>query len=317
MPVRPVRVPVLKAGLQGKTGPEWLAGHAADVRASVAAHGAVFVRGLRLRTVREVRAAVGALGAEPMIETEPFALRPTYEPGVYGSAKWPSDQPMCMHHELSYALRVPALLAIACLVPPDDGGVTALADGSAVLRDLDPALVDRFEQVGWELVRTHDGLVGLPWREAFGTDDRAEVDRYCAENAITAHWRPDGTLRTGRIRNAVLAHPRSGDRVWFNQIAYLSEWTLDPTVHGYLIAEFGPDGLPFTTRFGDGKPLDREKVNHINDVYQANTMREPWQAGDLLVVDNLRMAHSREPYTGPRDIVVLMADPFVVKSSVR
>jgi alpha-ketoglutarate-dependent taurine dioxygenase len=29
-------------------------------------------------------------------------------------------------------------------------------------------------------------------------------------------------------------------------------------------------------------------------------MREPWQAGDLMLVDNVRTAHSREPYQGPR-----------------
>ena len=38
-------------------------------------------------------------------------------------------------------------------------------------------------------------------------------------------------------------------------------------------------------------------------------MREPWQAGDLLLVDNIRTAHDREPYTGPREVLVGLADP--------
>ncbi|MEV4920687.1 TauD/TfdA family dioxygenase, partial [Streptomyces tirandamycinicus] len=37
--------------------------------------------------------------------------------------------------------------------------------------------------------------------------------------------------------------------------------------------------------------------------------REPWQPGDLMLVDNIRTAHSREPYEGPREILVGMADP--------
>ena len=44
-------------------------------------------------------------------------------------------------------------------------------------------------------------------------------------------------------------------------------------------------------------------------VYDANTAREPWQAGDLMLVDNVRTAHSREPYEGPREVLVSMADP--------
>jgi hypothetical protein len=38
-------------------------------------------------------------------------------------------------------------------------------------------------------------------------------------------------------------------------------------------------------------------------------MREPWQNGDLLLVDNVRTAHSREPYEGDREVVVGLGDP--------
>jgi alpha-ketoglutarate-dependent taurine dioxygenase len=37
-------------------------------------------------------------------------------------------------------------------------------------------------------------------------------------------------------------------------------------------------------------------------------VREPWQAGDLLLVDNIRTAHGRDAYTGPREVLVGLAD---------
>ena len=46
----------------------------------------------------------------------------------------------------------------------------------------------------------------------------------------------------------------------------------------------------------------------INEVYAANTVREPWQSGDLMLVDNVRTAHGRERYEGPREVLVAMAD---------
>jgi alpha-ketoglutarate-dependent taurine dioxygenase len=53
-------------------------------------------------------------------------------------------------------------------------------------------------------------------------------------------------------------------------------------------------------------------VELINGVYQTNTVREPWQAGDLMLVDNIRTAHSREAYEGPREVLVGMAEPIRV-----
>src|SRR5437899_9057970 len=33
-----------------------------------------------------------------------------------------------------------------------------------------------------------------------------------------------------------------------------------------------------------------------------------WQAGDLMLVDNVRTAHARERFEGPREVLVAMAD---------
>ena len=49
-------------------------------------------------------------------------------------------------------------------------------------------------------------------------------------------------------------------------------------------------------------------VELINKAYEANAARERWQGGDLMLVDNVRTAHSREPFEGPREVLVAMAD---------
>ncbi|NEE20696.1 TauD/TfdA family dioxygenase [Streptomyces sp. SID7499] len=288
----------------------WVREHRDRMGGEVAAHGAVLVRGLALGDRAAAVAAVRAVIGDGMAEREGFAPRDAHAPGVYSSSHWPADQPMCMHHELSYVATAPRLLAFACVTPPVSGGVTALADARAVLRDLPADLVGRFEANGWRLTRSYNPLVGTAWQEAFGTEDRAEVERYCAENGITAVWQGDDALSTVQTRPAVLAHPDTGERCWFNQIAFLNEWTMAPEVREFLTAEFGPEGLPFNTFLGDGSALDRPTVDHINEVYEKHTVREPWQRGDLLVLDNVRVAHSREPYTGEREIVVGLGEPF-------
>jgi alpha-ketoglutarate-dependent taurine dioxygenase len=243
-----------------------------------------------------------------MTEKEAFASRRAYPGGVYSASKWPPSQPMCMHHELSYTLEFPGLLLFACLAAATDGGATAVADSPTVLDALPTELIKRFEREGWLLTRNYNEDIGASIAEAFGTDDRGAVESYCHANAIEFEWQPDGGLRTRQHRSAVVHHPLTGQRCWFNQIAFLNERTIDPEVREYLVDVYGADGLPFNTRFGNGDPIDEDIVQLLNEVYEANTAREPWQAGDLMLVDNIRTAHSREPYDGPREVLVAMAD---------
>jgi hypothetical protein len=214
-----------------------------------------------------------------------------------------------MHHELSYRLEFPILMLFACLIAPTDGGATPVADSPTVLHALPTKLVERFERVGWLLIRNYNDEIGASFIEAFGTDDRCAVEHYCRAHAINCEWQPDGALRTWQRRSAVIAHPLTRQRCWFNQIAFLNQWTLADDVREYLVELYGEDGLPFNTRFGNGEPIGKDIVDLINGINEANTAREAWRPGDLLLVDNIRTAHGRDAYTGPREVLVGMADP--------
>ncbi|QFR01071.1 TauD/TfdA family dioxygenase [Streptomyces phaeolivaceus] len=293
----------------GEPAAHWAAGQRDALRAVVAEHGSVLVRGLGLRNAAEVGAVFHGLADTLMTEKEAFAPRRTYADGVYSSTAWPSNQPMCMHHELSYTLEFPGLLLFACLEAAGRGGATGVADAEAVLAALPRELTERFERDGWLLTRSYNDEIGASVAEAFGTDDRTVVEAYCRAHSLAFAWRPDGSLHTRQRRAAVLRHPVTGRRCWFNQIAFLNEWTMDPEVHEYLVDMYGPDGLPFNTRHGDGEPIGAEVVETLNQVYAAHTVRTPWRPGDLLLVDNIRCAHSREPFEGPREVLVGLADP--------
>jgi alpha-ketoglutarate-dependent taurine dioxygenase len=305
--LQPGRPPVLRVGA-GRDAASWAAEHREALRAVVAEHGSVLVRGLGLRDADEVGVVFQRLAGGLMTEKEAFAARKTYSQGVYSSSKWPQNQPMCMHHELSYTLEFPGLMLFACLGAPTDGGATGVADASTMLGALPTDLVERFEREGWLLTRSYNDEIGASVGEAFGTEDPRDVERYCRANAIEFEWQADGGLRTRQRRSAVVRHPITGQRCWFNQIAFLNEWTIAAEVREFLVDVYGADGLPFNTRFGNGDPIGEDVVEVLNATYEANTAREPWQAGDLMLVDNIRTAHSREAFEGPREVLVAMGD---------
>ena len=305
--VQPGKPPLLRAGPTGDA-VRWVAEHRDALRALVGEHGVLMVRGLGLRDAAETEAVFRQLGSL-ITETEAFAPRQRFAQGVYSASKWPSNQHMCMHHELSYALKPPGLMLFACLVPATGGGETPVADSPNVLNALPADLVERFERLGWLLIRNYNEDIGAPVAEAFGTDDRRAVEGYCRANAIEFEWQPNGGLRTWQRRSAVVPHPLTGQRCWFNQAAFLNEWSMDAEVREYLMEICGEDGLPFNTRFGNGDPIGPDVVDSIDKVYEKNTYREKWQAGDLMLVDNIRTAHAREEFEGPREVLVAMADP--------
>jgi len=218
--LRPGRPPLLRVEAPGDA-PGWVAEQRDALRALVAEHGSLLIRGLQLRDAAGTEAAFRRLGSL-MSEKEAFAPRRRYSDGLYSSSKWPPNQPMCMHHELSYTLDFPGLMLFACLVAPADAGATPVADSPTVLRELPAELVERFERAGWLLVRNYNDEIGASVAEAFGSDERRAVESYCRANAIKFEWRPDGGLRTWQRRSAVVRHPLTGQRCWFNQIAFLS-----------------------------------------------------------------------------------------------
>src|SRR6184192_2980510 len=268
--VRPGKPPMLRVDAT-EDAARWAVEHRNALRAFVAEHGSLLVRGLGLHDARGIEAVFRRLGSL-MTEREAFAPRRRYSEGVYSASKWPPNQHMCMHHELSYTLEFPSLMLFACLIAPAEGGETPVADSAAILHALPSELVERFERVGWLLIRNYNDEIGASIAEAFGTDDRRAVERYCEANAIRFEWQPDGALRTWQRRSAVVHHPRSGQRCWFNQIAFLNEWTIDPELREYLVDLYGEDGLPFNTRFGNGDAIGPDVVQLINDVYEANAV---------------------------------------------
>src|SRR6266496_6430782 len=77
--VRPGKVPMLRVDATDDA-PRWVAEHHDALRAAVVEHGALLVRGLRLRDVAEIEVVFRRLGSL-MTEKEAFAARRRYSPG--------------------------------------------------------------------------------------------------------------------------------------------------------------------------------------------------------------------------------------------
>jgi hypothetical protein len=170
-------------------------------------------------------------------------------------------------------------------------------------------LRDRLEQRDYLYVRHFDPDIGLGWRQAFQTDDRAAVERYCADNDIELAWGTGEELTTRQRRPVSAAHPETGEMTWFNHLTFFNVSTLDPMVAQALLS-MGKENLPNNTYYGDGAEIEPAALDELRAAYDAETVVIPWQEGDILMLDNMLVAHGREAYRPPRQIVVGMAEQW-------
>jgi alpha-ketoglutarate-dependent taurine dioxygenase len=290
----------------------WLARHRPVLRQALDRHGAVFLRGLPMRGSEDFAVLRDVLFDQRAKYREKATPRTDYGDDVFSSTDLPPAQRIRMHNENSYTLTFPGTLLFGCLVAPVEGGATPVADVRAVLRALPSELVERFRRAGWCLTRNYGPHLALDWRTALAATSQKAVQDYCAANMIACEWGENDTLRTTQVRPAVIRHPSTGDEAWFNHAAFWNEWSLDPDIREVLVEELGPDGLPFNTALGDGTALTASEVATLNAAYDAAVVREPWQVGDVMVVDNILAAHGRDPFRGDRRIVVAMGDPMAL-----
>lgn len=250
-----------------------------------------------------------ALSSEPLDYLDPSSPRRRVQDKIYTSTEYPADQWIFLHNENSYSECWPGRVFFYCETPPTSGGETPLADCRAIYRRLDPGIVRRFAEHGVMYVRNFQSGFGLSWQTVFQSNDRAVVEAYCRRHGLHFTWKDGGRLRTVQVRRAVARHPKTGETVWFNHAAFFHISTLEDDVRRALLEEVAEDDLPYNTYYGDGSPIEAPVLEELRAQYRAEMVRFPWRQGDMLVLDNMLTAHGRAPFTGPRRVLVGMADP--------
>jgi alpha-ketoglutarate-dependent taurine dioxygenase len=229
---------------------------------------------------------------------------------IYTSTEYPPDQRIPFHTEMSYTDNWPMRIGFMSVVVAETGGETPIADSRRVHDRIPEAIRRQFEEKGVMYVRNYTPWMDLSWQTVFQTTSRSEVERFCLTAGIEAEWVDDDHLRTRQVCQGVAVHPVTGEKVWMNQAHLFHVSSLDAAMVEVLLEEFGEESLPRNTYFGDGSPIEPEVFVPVRDAYEAEAIQFPWQQDDVLLLDNMLMAHGRSPFTGDRRVLVGMAHPY-------
>ena len=273
-------------------------------------HGAVLLRGFSIAGVEGFEKVVRNFSGPPLKYSERSSPRSAIKGEVYTSTDYPPDQEISLHNENSYRLHWPRTLYFYCIEPPETRGATPLSDIRRVHALTDPAVREEFSRRRWMVVHNYHEALGMSWQYVFDTQDRQAVEEYCRANGITAEWRANGALRTAAVRDAIHAYPGTGEPVWFNHTTFFHASSLPPDMRAGMLELFNEDELPSNTYYGDHGVIPDDVVAHLRECYRAAATRFDWVRDDVLIIDNMLVAHGREAFTGPRKIAVAMSELY-------
>ncbi|CAM2005621.1 non-ribosomal peptide synthetase [Acanthopleuribacter pedis] len=299
---------ILTPNHQPFDGRGWIEAQRDSLHAKLQQHGALLLRGFNIAGEADLEQLIQhwcpsgpadyAFGSTP---------RSQLHGRIYTSTDYPADQMIPLHGENAYTNRWPMKVFFHCITAAEQGGETPIADMRAVYHQLDPVVRERFAAKKLLYVRNFSALA-VSWQDAFQTKDRDAVAAYCRANGIDFTWLDASRLQTRQILAAVQRHPQTGEPLWFNQAHLFHHSALPEQVQRDLLAEMTPREFPRNVFYGDGSAIEAEALTAIRATLDAHTRAFPWQPGDVLVLDNMRCAHGRNPFQGDRKIVVGMAE---------
>ena len=287
----------------------WAAANRPFILDALAAHGALLFRGFEMKTPLDFEKVAGSICSDLFGEYGDLPHEDLTNK-IYHSTPYPADKAILFHNESSHLPRWPVKQFFFCVQASTTGGETPLLDCREVYRVLDKELLAKFEEKGLMYVRNFCEDIDVPWHEFFKTKDKKEVERICKEGGMESEWVRGRTLRIKQRGRAVIKHPRTGEKVFFNQVQLHHPYCLDPATRKSLVALFKEEGLPRNVYYGDGSKIEDATMAELDRVFWKHCKAAPWQVGDLIMLDNMIISHARKPFTGSRKIVVAMGEMF-------
>jgi len=227
---------------------------------------------------------------------------------IYSSTEYPANQSILLHNENSYCRKWPLKLWFFCNRPAERGGETPIADSRRIFSQIPLEIRERFIEKGVLYVRNLGNRLDLPWQEVFQTADRSEAEEHCRDAGIEYEWIAKDHLKLRQICQAVASHPVTNEEVWFNQAHLFHKSALPRELSDCLSTDYQDEDLPRNAYYGDGSTIESSVLDEIRGIYEREALVFPWRTGDILMLDNMLMAHGRAPFTGAREIAVGFAE---------
>ena len=286
---------------------EWGTNNQKFFREELMKYGAILLRGFSFSCPEDFEEFLDVSGFPRMPYVGGAAPRSQVTKGrVLTSNESPPSEPIPFHHEMAQVPNPPAYIFFYCDLPCEIGGETAIAHSNHIyqkFQDVGGEFAQKVEDIGVRYIRIMPeeddptSAIGRSWKSTFIAQTKEEAESKMQELGTTWKWLEDGNVRTEtETIPAIRTDDRTGMKTFFNSmVAAYTGWTdsrNDPKK---------------SVCCGDGSEVNGEVLIKMARVLEEESAVIPWQKGDVLLIDNKLVLHSRRPFAGPRKILASIA----------
>ncbi|KAL9247368.1 hypothetical protein vseg_020809 [Gypsophila vaccaria] len=262
---------------------------------------AVLFRGFSVNSADDFNDVVEAFGFQELPYVGGAAPRSNVVGRVFTANESPPDQKIPFHHEMAQVPEFPAKLFFFCEVEPKSGGETPIVLSHVIyqrMKERHPEFVQQLEEHGLLYTRVLGegdnpaSPIGRGWKSTFLTDDKSIAESRAAKLGMKLEWLENGVKTVMGPIPAVKFDETRQRKVWFNSmVAAYTGWEDELN-----------DPVKAVT-FGDGRPLPGDIVHDCLKILEEESVAIPWQKGDVLLIDNWAVLHSRRSFEPPRRVL--------------
>lgn len=263
--------------------------------------GTVLFRGFPVETASDFNSVVEAFGFDELPYVGGAAPRTNVVGRVFTANESPPDQKIPFHHEMAQVPEFPSKLFFFCEVEPGSGGETPIVLSHRVyerMKESYPEFVERLETYGLIYTRVlgaeddPSSPIGRGWQSTFLTKDKSTAEERAARLGTKLEWLEDCVKSIMGPIPAVKLDKSRGRNIWFNSmVAAYTGWK-----------DARNDPVKAVT-FGDGTPLPADIVYECLKILEEECVAIPWKKGDILLIDNWTVLHSRRSFNPPRRVL--------------
>jgi alpha-ketoglutarate-dependent taurine dioxygenase len=298
-------------------------------------YGAILFRGFEVEDAEQFQKVLELLN----VELEPVyhfgsAHRVRMTDKVFTSSEAPPDTIIAPHNELNMVPRRPSVLAFFCQVQPDLYGETPIINTEKLFHSLPPSLQHKISNFPQRFVRyVPNHLLEIVFEEL----SKDEITKLLQEQRFDFTWEEDGSINFECSHIPLFSHPRTNrlcfclsivdclvSREWYRNLEQRYSFG-QRLYYNWLPAKLYKriqQGLTTAATVVDGSQKRTSTLNtyFLNEHNQYTTMTTAeakelgkaewknavifqWKQGDILIMDNLQVAHSRLNTKPPRKIL--------------
>ena len=223
---------------------------------------------------------------------------------IYTASEYSPTRSFPTHHELSYTPDPPKWIVFYAHKGAESGCMRLL-DGRLLYESLQcsPWKDLLYSDVLYRKCMPSERRLGFgkTWQAHFEDSDPDGVTALLESNGISYKWLANGDLSVEYRTSLTREHPIG--RVWYAQPRL---WHLPFRGVDWFQNSMQPEYWPTAVQIGSETAISMPFLHWLDEQEQQNAKRIQIDDGGLLILDNRRIAHGREPYLGTREHWVTM-----------